>query len=150
MAKLSTTQTEPDQSYVVAEDTRLKIVTESTTSTKIATKTVINTTKNDCENSGSDGDANVPTSRIINDPFWGKRPPERMGSGINDGYFVEDNTEVKLNLNTYKTVFVMNKDVLFYKKNSLRKAKQVSLTLKFTRFLNLRWLQTTFFLFLSV
>lgn len=117
---------------MLGEDTRFKVATESTSS-----KTVINTaTTNDCETSGSDGAGSAP-ARILNDPFWGKRPPERIGSGVNDGYFVEDNSEVKLNLNTYKMVFLMNKDVLFYKKNSLRKAKQVSDVLVFFLFVML-------------
>lgn len=113
---------------MLGEDTRLKIATESTS------KTVINTTTNDGETSGSDAAGGSSPARILNDPFWGKRPPERIGTAANDGYFVEDKTEVKLNLNTYKMVFVMNKDVLFYKKNSLRKAKQVSCNFLFKIF----------------
>ncbi len=120
---------------MLGEDTRLKIATETTSKTVINTTTTTTTTTaatttttppsntNDSETAVGEGAAS--TTRIINDPFWGKRPPERIGSAANDGYFVEDKSEVKLNLNTYKMVFVMNKDVLFYKKNSLRKAKQV-------------------------
>ncbi|KAG4067430.1 hypothetical protein HA402_009667 [Bradysia odoriphaga] len=117
-----------EQSYVLGEDTRLKVATESTSKTIVNTTTsssTTTTTATDSETSGSEGAAQ---NRIINDPFWGKRPPERIGTGANDGFFVEDKSEVKLNLSTYKMVFVMNKDVLFYKKNSLRKAKQMHST----------------------
>lgn len=126
---------------MLGEDTRLKIATESTSKTVINTTTTTTSTITtiDCETSGSDGAGESAPTRILNDPFWGKRPPERIGSAANDGYFVEDKSEVKLNLNTYKMVFVMNKDVLFYKKNSLRKAKQVSFTIFYFLFFHSTW-----------
>lgn len=67
-------------------------------------------------------------STTITDRFWAMRPPERIGNavGVNDGYYVDDRAEVKLNLNSYKMVFVMNKDVIFYKRHSLLRAKKVS------------------------
>ncbi|KAJ6635610.1 hypothetical protein Bhyg_14196 [Pseudolycoriella hygida] len=114
----SNSQMETEQTYVVEEDTRLKIATESTS------KTVVNATNSGETSSNDVTVGGIGSARIINDPFWGKRPPERIGSAPNDGYFVEDKAEVKLNMNTYKMVFVMNKDVLFYKKYSLRRAKE--------------------------
>lgn len=61
-----------------------------------------------------------------NDPIWGKRMPERLGASANDTILLDDKTEVKLNVNSYKMVFLANKDSLFYRRNSLKKAKQVS------------------------
>lgn len=63
---------------------------------------------------------------VDNDPFWAKKTPERCGSGANDksGYYVDDRQQVKINLNAYKMVFVKGSQI-FYKKNSLRRAKQV-------------------------
>lgn len=128
---------------MLSEDTRLKVATESTSKTVVNTTTTPTTTTTSStpttttDSETASGSEVAAQNRIINDPFWGKRPPERIGSGsANDGFFVEDKSEVKLNLNTYKMVFVMNKDVLFYKKNSLRKAKQVSGGFLFIRFLS--------------
>lgn len=74
----------------------------------------------------------TPSQPMFVDPTWGKRPPERIGSdSLNDSYYVDDRAEVKMNLNTYKMVFVMNKDVIFYKRHSLRRAKQVCCFLQF-------------------
>lgn len=85
---------------------------------------------------------------VVDDPFWGKRPPERVGStgGINDPYVVNDREEVKINQQSYKMFFVVNKDVTLYKKNSLRKAKQTHATVtkvmqkKFQNFIG-KWLE---------
>lgn len=41
-------------------------------------------------------------------------------------YQIVDNTEVKLNMNSYKMVWVTNKHGLFYKRNSISKARKVS------------------------
>lgn len=38
-----------------------------------------------------------------------------------------DNAEVKLNMNSYQMVWVTNKHGLFYKRNSIAKARKVSL-----------------------
>lgn len=40
-------------------------------------------------------------------------------------YQIVDNTEVKLNMNSYKMVWVTNKHGLFYKRNSISKARKV-------------------------
>lgn len=67
------------------------------------------------------------TGTISDDPFWGKRQADRLGKGqgINDAYMVNDREEVKINQQSYKMCFVMNKDNMLYKRLSLRKAKQV-------------------------
>lgn len=41
-------------------------------------------------------------------------------------YQIVDNTEVKLNMNSYKMVWMTNKHGLFYKRNSISKARKVS------------------------
>lgn len=41
-------------------------------------------------------------------------------------YQIVDTTEVKLNMNSYKMVWVTNKHGLFYKRNSMAKARKVS------------------------
>ena len=43
-------------------------------------------------------------------------------------YFIDDQEQVKLNYQTYKTVFcnTTNKGYILYRYNSLKKAKQVS------------------------
>lgn len=74
----------------------------------------------------------------IDDPFWAKKSvPERCGSGVNDkaGYYVDDRQQVKINLNAYKMVFVKGSQI-FYKKNSLRRAKQVRKYFFFTGVVN--------------
>lgn len=54
------------------------------------------------------------------------RKPERMGAVDSRlDYVIDDCAEMKLNMNSYRMVFVMNKDVLFYKHNSLAKSRKV-------------------------
>ena len=55
--------------------------------------------------------------------------PERMGQpNFAANYFIDDQEQVKLNYQTYKTVFcnTTNKGYILYRYNSLKKAKQVS------------------------
>ncbi|CAD7078480.1 unnamed protein product [Hermetia illucens] len=88
------------------------------------------------------------TGTISDDPFWGKRQADRLGKGqgINDAYMVNDREEVKINQQSYKMCFVMNKDNMLYKRLSLRKAKQThaavtkSMYKKFQTFVN-KWLE---------
>lgn len=47
-------------------------------------------------------------------------------TGPRSDYQIVDNTEVKLNMNSYKMVWVTNKHGLFYKRNSISKARKVS------------------------
>lgn len=58
------------------------------------------------------------------------RRPERLGAGALDAgrgaYAIDDGAEMKLNMQSYRMVFVMNKDVLFYKHNSLAQSRKVS------------------------
>lgn len=64
----------------------------------------------------------------MDDMMWKKGPPERIGSDTtNSMYVVDDNVEVKLEMKNYKMVYVMNKDGIFYKRNSIYRARLVSL-----------------------
>lgn len=47
-------------------------------------------------------------------------------SATRSDYQIVDTTEVKLNMNSYKMVWVTNKHGLFYKRNSMAKARKVS------------------------
>lgn len=60
------------------------------------------------------------------DPFWNKRPPERIGQTESYGdVFVDDQQQVKFNYNSYKSVF-LSKGYILYRSNSLKRAKEVS------------------------
>lgn len=61
--------------------------------------------------------------------LWSKRPPERMGNSAlvcpgGEKYFVNDRDEIKLNASG-RQVFVINKNLKFFKLDSVRKAKMV-------------------------
>lgn len=91
--------------------------------------TTMSTTSGSSSSSSTTNATDVVNSNAmsIDDPFWAKKSvPERCGSGVNDkaGYYVDDRQQVKINLNAYKMVFVKGSQI-FYKKNSLRRAKQV-------------------------
>ncbi|XP_037821313.1 paired amphipathic helix protein Sin3a isoform X2 [Lucilia sericata] len=81
--------------------------------------------------------------------FWSKRPPERLGSSAlvcpgGEKYFINDRDEIKLNASG-RQVFVINKNLKFFKLDSVRKAKMCHLRItqcKFKRFQQFaqRWL----------
>lgn len=77
-------------------------ITESTESTAST-----NQTKDGAETSGTD--ASEP------------RIKEEIGD---DRYFVNDREEMNINIQSYRMVFVVNKDAVFYKQNALRRARQ--------------------------
>lgn len=54
------------------------------------------------------------------------RPLERVGTGGNEGYFIDDRSEININFQKYRMVFVVNKDAVFYKKSAFRQARKVS------------------------
>lgn len=75
---------------------------------------------------GTNNDGPPPNSAASSSLAPWPRKPERMGAV--DGrldYVIDDCAEMKLNMNSYRMVFVMNKDVLFYKHNSLAKSRKV-------------------------
>lgn len=120
------------------DKSRVRISTESmSTTTTLTTTTTMTTTNvggggnlNSISTTGHSGaTAATKTPTIENNQFWFRKPAERIGSGVNDGYFVNDDSDIKLNPNSYKRVYVAkNNDVVFYKLNSLRRAKEVKLT----------------------
>lgn len=137
---LASTTTKTQQQNDGGDDddkSRVRISTESmsTTTTMTTTTTTMTTTNvggggnlnSMAGTTGNGGAATAPTTE--NNQFWFRKPPERIGSGVNDGYFVNDDSDIKLNPNTYKRVYVAkNNDVVFYKLNSLRRAKEVQFT----------------------
>lgn len=50
---------------------------------------------------------------------------DNKGATARSDYQIVDNTEVKLNVNSYKMIWVTNKNGLFYKRNSISKARKV-------------------------
>lgn len=54
------------------------------------------------------------------------RTLQRTGADCNDGYFIDDRSEININFQKYRMVFVVNKDAVFYKKCALRQARKVS------------------------
>lgn len=89
-------------------------------------KTLLDTITSITTTTTTTNSTTITEEMTSNDPIWGKRMPERLGANINDEIILDDKTEVKLNVNSYKMVFLANRDSLFYRKNSLKKAKQVS------------------------
>lgn len=57
------------------------------------------------------------------------RPLERTGAGCNDGYFIDDRSEININFQKYRMVFVVNKDAVFCKKSAFRQARKVGVIL---------------------
>lgn len=55
------------------------------------------------------------------------RPLQRIASACNDGYFIDDRSEININFQKYRMVFVINKDAVFYKRCALRQARKVYL-----------------------
>lgn len=57
------------------------------------------------------------------------RSLQRAAADCNDGYFIDDRSEININFQKYRMVFVVNKDAVFYKKCALRQARIVSIDL---------------------
>lgn len=78
---------------------------------------------------GKDGDkANDKSDDVIKREE--KSPPSRIGvPEVESCISAYDNSECRFNLNSYKILFVINKENLLYKKNAFSKAKKVSITL---------------------
>lgn len=56
-----------------------------------------------------------------------RSPPSRIGvPDVDSGMVAHDGSECRFNLNSYKILFVINKENLLYKKNAFTKAKKVS------------------------
>lgn len=77
-------------------------------------------------NSATTADSQQPNNAANASLAPWPRKPERMGAVDSRlDYVIDDCAEMKLNMNSYRMVFVMNKDVLFYKHNSLAKSRKV-------------------------
>lgn len=73
---------------------------------------------------------NAASNTIDLNSFWNRRPPERLGNSSlvcpgGEKYFINDRDEIKLNASG-RQVFVINKNLKFFKLDSVRKAKMVS------------------------
>lgn len=114
---ISTSATETSSTVQITSTT--EAATQQITSTLASTTTTCTLT------TSSSG---VPPPLLIpklQDPFWNKRPPERVGQSNSFGdCFVDDQQQVKFNYNSYKSVF-LTKDYILYRSNSLKRAKQV-------------------------
>lgn len=62
----------------------------------------------------------------LGDSYW-SRKPQRLGVSVGgrEDYVIDDCAEMQLNMQSYRMVFVMNKDVIFYKHNSLLNSRKV-------------------------
>lgn len=103
----------------------VQITSTPEVTTQQITSTIASTTTTCTLTTSSSG---VPPPLIIpklQDPFWNKRAPERIGQSNSFGdCFVDDQQQVKFNYNSYKSVF-LTKDYILYRSNSLKRAKQV-------------------------
>lgn len=110
---------------VTATASTVQITSSNDASVQQVTSTLAATTTTCTLTTSSSG---VPPPFIIpklQDPFWNKRPPERIGQSNSFGdCFVEDQQQVMINYNSYKSVF-LTKDYILYRSNSLKRAKQV-------------------------
>ncbi|XP_011295648.1 uncharacterized protein LOC101889781 isoform X2 [Musca domestica] len=101
--------------------------------------------------SSSSANENISTSNsndVLNSSFWSKRPPERLGNLRlpSEKYFINDRDEIKLNASG-RQVFVINKNLKFFKLDSVRKAKMCHMRVtqsKYKRFQQFaqNWLNT--------
>lgn len=116
-----------------ATTTNDKTVTPATATETTVEKTTTTTTitpESDASSVLTTSSSGVPPPLVLPklpDPFWNKRPPERIGQTENYGdVFVDDQQQVKFNYNSYKSVF-LSKGYILYRSNSLKRAKEVSL-----------------------
>lgn len=86
-------------------------------------KTCSSTKQEDEESKGEDKSVDKSDFPIKEE----KSPPSRMGaSDVDSNVIAHDGTECRFNLNSYKILFVINKENLLYKKNAFTKAKKVT------------------------
>lgn len=101
-------------------------IIQNENSTSITTSATTSTTTLTTSTSSVPPPLVLPTlQNIESSPLWNKRPPERVGQPNSFGdCFVDDSQQIKLNVQSYKTVF-LTKGYILYRKNSLKRAKQV-------------------------
>lgn len=125
-----------DDSSIVVQSTTVEatstVTNETITSTTADASSVTltaTTTQSTTSSSSTSTTVSTTSPEIIDITSKGavaSRPLERAGSGCNDGYFIDDRSEININFQKYRMVFVVNKDAVFYKKNAFRQAKLVS------------------------
>lgn len=78
----------------------------------------------------------------------GDAPEGRVKQEVgDDSYFVDDREEMNINIQSYRMVFVVNKDAVFYKQNALRRAREThpqvttAMYKKFNKHIN-EWVST--------
>lgn len=90
--------------------------------TETSSATVTTTITDQSNDSGNNNNNNIqPPATDIK-----SRTLRRVGSDCNEGYFIDDRSEININFQKYRMVFVVNKDAVFYKKNAFRQARKVS------------------------
>lgn len=87
-----------------------------------------NTSPQTSNNSGLHASNKFCENKLITETK--QRPLQRIGTGSNDGYFIDDRSEININFQKYRMVFVVNKDAVFYKKSALRQARKVSVRIE--------------------
>lgn len=127
----------------VASTKSVAVTTQSTISSNTTSTTTVSRSSPEIDSKTADPVAS-------NDPLWKSRPLERQGSGCNDGYFIDDRSEININFQKYRMVFVVNKDAVFYKKNAFRQAKLVSTVRNLQTLIDLSILITSNFLLSSI
>jgi hypothetical protein len=112
--------------------------TSTTTASSTASTTTISVTASlDIENSikNNANPNNVSLHRMpdaedvnrLEETLMARRSVERVGSLPQTLYYIDDQEQVKVNVNTFKLYYIQGKDIQFYKKNSLRRAHQVTI-----------------------
>ncbi|XP_037949848.1 uncharacterized protein LOC119680899 isoform X2 [Teleopsis dalmanni] len=137
-------------SNISGNNTLISTDTPSSSSSSV-NAIVVNSGNDEKDTGGPSSSINIAsTSTITNtnvtDIYWNKRPPERVGSliGGNERYAVEDGDKVKFNT-TGRQVFLIKKNLIFFKLDSVRRAKRSHPTVtqrKYKRFLKFtqKWL----------
>lgn len=117
------TTTSNDASTVTSTTTTTTLDTTSTAAKTSTTVTAVAAKDNGEARLKTNG-SSAPSES--SDAAGKSRPLERVGAGSDDDFFIDDRSEININFQKYRMVFVVNKDAVFYKKNAFRQAKQVS------------------------
>uniref|UniRef100_A0A6B2EGL1 Paired amphipathic helix protein Sin3a n=1 Tax=Phlebotomus kandelakii TaxID=1109342 RepID=A0A6B2EGL1_9DIPT len=152
VSNTATTQATASATVMTTTTANADATSLTTTSTESASASLTTTTSSSSRDGSTepvpmDIDESVTTGGGAGG-FWAKRPPERMPAPptLTDEFFADSKAEMKLNFNSYKMVFMMNKDDVFYKRNALRRAKTTHelvtkrMKTRFQKFIN-AWLE---------
>lgn len=135
--KLRNNVINPEASTVTVVDSSIeKTTTAATATTAAAAATTTATTtdvksttiesaslstdnNNETSTSAQQSTKDVPEAAAIENVETRIKQEQR-----DDTYFVDDRSEMNINIQSYRMVFVVNKDAVFYKRNALRRAKE--------------------------